>query len=871
MRSHLASYVADFQRLDQQLAIVSYAGVRRHPTRYGELAQLSGRFSRLLETRGIKPGDRVLLWGANSADWVAAFFGCVLRGVIAVPLDAAGTAAFAHRVMQETSPALVVGDAKLLERLTSSTAALAFTDFARQLPPDALLTPDASLNADTPLQIIYTSGTTADPKGIVHTHGNVLASVAVLEREIAKYLRYERWVHPIRILQTLPLSHVFGQFMGLWVPPLLGSPVFFEDRLSASHLIEQIHRERISVAAVVPRTLELMRVALRNTVPDLDRRLTAVAPLPAWKRWWRMRDVHRQFGWKFWAFVSGGATLDAEVESFWNRLGFLLIQGYGMTETTALATLNHPLHPVAGSIGKPLAGREVQLADDGEILVRGPMLASGTWRNGAVAPSSGEWLHTGDIGRFDEQGQLHFLGRKGDVIVAASGMNIYPADLEAALREQPDVADSVVVATERGAGSEPVAVVIPRQQPAPRNLGEMLAAANSRLAAYQQMRSIFAWPQAEFPRTSTGKVRRRDVAAWVRAQSAAESAASGAPIAHDTDRLRRLIAQLTGTDPSALEDAAALSTVGVDSLARMQLAIAMEEEFGDPVSDAAIAGAQTIGDLRRLLRGTATSNLPAAVAAAPATAEAQAASPAAPAAKPPRYPHWPWSWPVQMIRAGFLEALMRPLVWLLGRPVVGGAAVTPQSPSIFIANHVTAFDVPLVLFALPRSVRDHVAVAMSAELLEQWRHAKPAAGVGPGPLRWLAPLQGWLVRALFNVFPLPAGAGLRASFAHAGQALDRGFHVLIFPEGRRSVTGELQPFQTGIALLAEQSGAPVVPVGLSGLAENREKSRNLPKNLVIRLGAPMRPETGESSRAFTQRLELAVRHLISVGTRDETI
>ena len=867
MRTHLASYVSDFQRLGKELAIVSYAGVRRRTTSYGDLAQLAGRFARLLQSRGVRPGERVLLWGANSAEWVAAFFGCVLRGVIVVPLDAAGTAVFANRVMQETSPALVTGDPRLLELLDGSPAAVSFPGFAGHLPPYALLAPEPSLAAATPLQIVYTSGTTAEPKGVVHTHGNVLASVAVLEREIAKYRRYERWVHPIRILETLPLSHVFGQFMGLWVPPLLGSPVFFEDRLSATNLIEQIRSERISVAAVVPRTLELLRVSLRSGVPDLDARLAAVATLPAWKRWWRMRTVHRQFGWKFWAFVSGGATLDPQVEMFWNRLGFLLIQGYGMTETTALATLNHPLHPVPGSIGKPLAGREVRLADDGEILVRGPMLASGTWRNGAMAPGSSDWLHTGDLGRFDEHGQLHFLGRKGDVIVAASGMNVYPSDLETALREQPEVSDCAVAAAVHG---EPVAVVILRHLPEPRGLDAILASANSRLAAYQQMQSIYVWPDAAFPRTSSGKVRRRDIAAWLQQQTSGASPADHAVAGSDADRLRLLIERLTGADAGTLEDPTTLAAAGIDSLARMQLAIALEEEFGSAVTDAEIAGAQTVGDLRRLLAEAADfSTAVPELAVGAATAPAAMAQPLE--ISEPAYPRWPWRWPVQALRVGFIEGILRPLVWLLGRPAVEGPAIVPASPSLYIANHVTAWDVPLVLYALPRPVRDHMAIAMSAELLEQWRRAQPAAGVGPGPLRWLAPLQAWLVRALLNVFPLPAGAGLRASFSHAGKALDRGYHVLIFPEGRRSSTGAMQPFQTGIALLAEQSDAGVIPIGLSGLAGNGEKACKLRGKLAIRRGSVMRPESGESSRDFAHQLEDAVRHLISLGGRDETI
>jgi long-chain acyl-CoA synthetase len=483
MRKHLATLVEDFERHGNQVAIVSYPGNRRVVTTYAELATLAGRFSRMLADRGIAPGERVLLWGANSAEWVAAFFGCVMRGVIAVPLDAAGSIDFAARVIADVTPRLIVGDQAHLQKLSQANsvpteevmANIAFEDFSSTLPRSPMFEPDPSLNPETPLQILFTSGTTSAPKGIVHTHGNVLSSVEVLEREIKKYLRYERWVHPLRFLHTLPLSHVFGQFMGLWVPPLLAAQVHYEDNLVASHVMERIRRERISVAAVVPRVLELLRVHLLSGDPRLQRRVDAVQNQRVWKKWWHMRDVHRRFGFKFWAFVSGGASLPAEVEQFWNALGFVLVQGYGMTETTALATLNHPMHPTRGSIGKPLAGREVRVAEDGEILVRGPMLAAGTWRNGGIEPRSGEWLHTGDLGAVDASGQMRFLGRKSDVIVAASGMNIHPEDLEQVVQTQPGVRDCVVVGWESARGPEPVAVVILQDRAEDASLTQILS------------------------------------------------------------------------------------------------------------------------------------------------------------------------------------------------------------------------------------------------------------------------------------------------------------------------------------------------------------------------------------------------------------
>jgi long-chain acyl-CoA synthetase len=306
-------------------------------------------------------------------------------------------------------------------------------DFASALPatPHTNLR-EPSVTLDTPFQILFTSGTTAEPKGIVHTHRNVLSSLDPVEREMKKYLKYERIFHPLHFLHTLPLSHVFGQFMGLWIPPLLGAVVHFESRLQAQRLIETVRNEKVSVLCSVPRVLDLLRSHLLAADPKLADELQRAAAAGILGRWWRFRRIHRAFGYKFWAFVCGGAALSAELETFWNSLSFLVIQGYGMTETSALITLNHPFHTGQGTIGKVLPGRDVRITDEGEILVRGDMVSRATWQHGALQQNESEWLSTGDLAQRDEQGQLHFVGRKSQVIVTPSGLNVHPEDVEAA-------------------------------------------------------------------------------------------------------------------------------------------------------------------------------------------------------------------------------------------------------------------------------------------------------------------------------------------------------------------------------------------------------------------------------------------------------
>ncbi|MGA3372380.1 MAG: AMP-binding protein [Terracidiphilus sp.] len=949
MRDHLATLLEDFRRYDRQIAVVRFQGVRRRTTSYGEIARLAGRFAALLAQRGIGPGDRVLIWGENGAEWIAAFHGCILRGVLAVPLDAYGTAEFAARVAADVRPKLAVGDALLLGELGSVDShpfhkergmdgaqsklesldshpsdkdknvarvghpeieipRLAFEDWPGALPAEEA-GPVEGLSRETPLQILFTSGTTGDPKGVVLTHGNVLASIGPIEQGAQPYMRYERLlVHPLRIFDTLPLSHVFGQTMGLWVPPIFAGQVHFESRLVAARLIETIRRERISVLAAVPRVTALLKNHLESSHPDLAGRVAASKGIRAWERWWRFRDVHGEFGLKFWALISGGGALGGELEQFWNALGFVVVQGYGMTETSALITLNHPFHVARGSIGKPLPGREVKLGPDGEVLVRGDVISGATWSGGAIQPRAEEWLATGDLAEKQPGGELRFVGRKSEVIVTAAGVNLHPEDLEAAIEQEPGVAACAVVAMETASGPEPCAVL------AMRGSGDQAAkaieGANGRLAEFQRLRRWVLWPEPDLPRTSTGKIRRKAVAAWLaelQAASGGEAAkARASAFGASADWLLALIAEISGETPSGVGDELRLTEdLLLDSLGRVQLAAALEERLGIAPESGLLEEVRTLGELRALVAGEGrrpesggglaaqeSSEEHASGAEAPidsasvnARAEALAYQPgfgvrvsasAGDQAETEQwqyiYPRWPWLAPVRWLRAAFIEALARPLVWLLANPKVVAPELPPSGePMLIVANHVTAYDGPLVQYALPGRVRRRIAAAMAGDMLEDYRHfrnpERPAGKEGfylPGPLIWL------LLTALFNVFPLPRRRNFQRSFAHAGAAMDRGYNVLVFPEGTRSASGELARFRGGIGLLVKESGAMALPVGLRGLGELKAKGRGWFRSgrIEVHVGQPIRFAPEESEAAITARLHAEVERLLKAGNRE---
>ncbi len=807
-RKNLTSLLTDFEQRGSEIAIVTPRGLRQIKTTYRELAALSARFAAELIDRRIGKGERVLLWGDNGAEWVAAFFGCVSRGVLPVPLDVTGSASFAERVIAEISPRLIVANRDKLSELEAGPWLLALEDLSEAITREQAAS-IGDLAAEDPLQIVFTSGTTGEPKGVVHTHGNVLASLKPIEAELQKYLKYERPFHPIRILHTLPLSHVFGQFMGLWIPPLLGAEIYYQPRLVAAELVEQIRRERISVLAAVPRVLELVKAHIAARVPNLAAHLEAAQTWKAWQRWWRFRDVHRLFGFKFWAFVCGGAALPEEGEKFWNRLGFVVVQGYGMTETTALVSLNHPFRAAQGTIGQVLPGREVQLSDEGEVMVRGATISDMTWQGGKLQRGAGDWLRTGDLAEFDKDGNLRFRGRKKDTIVTSAGLNIHPEDLEAALMRQPGVRASAVIETNSESGPEPLSVLVLDAEANPETV---VQAANRTLADFQRIQRWLIWPEPDLPRTSTGKVLRREIA-------------------------RRITAgELEQATPQTGKE----TELNLDSLGRVQLQAQIEQQHGVAIEDSAIQNVKSEEDLQQLIR----------------------TMPSAPQRRQREerhiYPRWPWHPIQQVIRNVFLELIAMPIARFLAKPEVRSSVRKwPDSPMLIVANHITSYDAAMVLLALPSRVRRRMAIAMSGEMLLDYRRGR---NQGHWFLNFLAPIAYFLITALFNVFPLPQRSGFQRSFRHAGEAMDRGYSVLVFPEGRRSDDGTLQSFKSGAGLLWKELNAPALPVFLSGLGELKVRRKGWFRSGTIRVsvGEPLHFERDCSPQQLTARLVQAV-------------
>ncbi|MGA2596226.1 MAG: AMP-binding protein [Bryobacteraceae bacterium] len=481
----MSDFFNDFASIDKTFLVYD-DGFRVETYTYAETAAQSRAFAAYLQGRGIGPGDKIIVYCENRPEWLFALWGAALAGVVIVPIDYRSSMEFVERIKS-------IVDAKLV--YTGG----AFDSAGR--PPQP--TPPAS--ASTVAEIIFTSGATADPKGVVITHGNVLANIVPVEREVRKYKRYAKPFSPIRFLNLLPLSHMFGQAMATHIPPMLPGVVVFMRGYNPVEIIHQIHSRRISVLVSVPKILEILREYIVRRFPELE-------DLPDSKshwifKWWKYRKVHRLFGWKFWSFIVGAAPLPPELEAFWSKLGFLVIQGYGLTETAPIVALNHPFHARQGSVGSPIGGVEVKIAPDGEVLVRGPNVTSGYYNAPEETARAFEdgWFHTGDIGALDGEGRLSILGRKKEMIVTPEGLNVFPSDVEQALNRIPGVRDSAVIGTDR---VHAVLILDPGT-----NKDDVVRRANDELADYQKIRTSSIWPYGKFPRTEgTGKLKHHEIA-----------------------------------------------------------------------------------------------------------------------------------------------------------------------------------------------------------------------------------------------------------------------------------------------------------------------------------------------------------------------
>jgi long-chain acyl-CoA synthetase len=474
---------------------------------YGMLQQKIHDFCGYLQEQHLQKGDRLLLWAPSRINWMISYLGALLSGAVIVPLDVNSRPEFLAKIADVTGAKFLITSQKDYEKLPQPGLPLIDIDAL----PSGLFDPSQLpvITGQDLAELVFTSGTTGQPKGVMLSHNNI-ASNAIAAVSVVRIRSDDR------ALSILPLSHMFELTIEVAIF-YTGASVLYARSLNPDTLLKLLATQHVTCMVLVPQALQLFMNGIEREVRRQKREkqwemLHRVAPyLPFRLRRLPFNSVHKRFGGHFRFFVSGGAYLPPKLATRWENMGFRVMQGYGATECSPVVSVTPYNEHIYDSIGKPLPGEEVRIAEDGELLVHGPNVALGYWKNpeATAAAFQDGWYHTGDLGYQDKKGHLYLKGRKKNLIVLANGLNVYPEDIENVLLANPLVKDAVVVGLMEKDGGPTVHAILLMNEPDKARV--VIAQANKQLAAHQQIRGFTIWPEEDFPRTHTLKVKRPEV------------------------------------------------------------------------------------------------------------------------------------------------------------------------------------------------------------------------------------------------------------------------------------------------------------------------------------------------------------------------
>jgi long-chain acyl-CoA synthetase len=823
----------------------------------------------------IEFGDRVALIGENHPNWAIAYLGILYRGAVVTPLDPAATTQALTTFLKGSeaklafvSPASLEKFRAACEQLGNNIPAVAlqplaqpngvgsFEDWAQTPSPKQFDEATPPAKPGDLAVLIYTSGTTGNPKGVPLTHGNI-------NEESTRVQEVMRISDREVVLSLLPLFHAYSQIVNLWLATIIGARVVYLTELSSAQIERGLKEGGATALVGVPRLWYLFHKKIFDAVrakSALVRMLFRVMLVSngllrdlfgvnAGRL--LFRPIHQSLGGRLRLAVSAGASFDANVAKDFHRLGFTILQGYGLTETSGAATVTRFEDNKVGSVGTPLHGVEVRIDEPngegiGEVLIRGPIVMSGYYRNpeaNRAAFTGDGWFRTGDLGRFDKQGHLYIVGRKKDIIKLPSGKNVFPEDVEAHYEHSPFVSEVCVlgVADEAAGfkGAERLcAVVVP-------NFDYLKAQhiANARewvvwelenlgreLPEYQRVHD-FVLRAEPLPRTSTRKLRRFEVQTQLAALRKEQAEGSEAKKATLSDADKRLINSAAGRAiTTALEQhVSGLEAVnptmnleidlGLDSLARAECFLSVEQNLGIQLRPDEVSTVQTVGELIHLVDEKIGKVSQREVSALEfrwrdALATTEELPEMSQLLRPKRRVVW-----LAYVSLHLIFVASR----LLFRMEVSGLEVLKQlkSPYLICPNHQSYLDPFLVCSTYPRAVLEktfHVGASMYFTN------------------RWMA----WVAR-LINVVPIDPDLQLLRAMRAGALGLRAGKILNIYPEGQRSFDGKLHVFKKGAAILATELNLPIVPVALDGpyrIMPRKSRRVRLAK-VRIRFGNPI--------------------------------
>ena len=813
-----------------------------HPDRwtYADLHQAALRVARWLASQGIGPGDRCAIFSDNDADWCAVYLGLLRLGAIAVPLDTNYSATQVATIVRDASPRVLFSNARLSG--TARDALVGHDDIPlvdlHQIPPVAAdLPPVAGHAADTAV-ILYTSGTTSDPKGVVLSHGNLIA-----ERDAA--FAIVSVTQDDSVLGVLPLFHALAQLANLLLPFAVGARVVFLESVNSTELVRALAQQRITIFACVPQFFYLIHGRVMQEVAKggllkrtIFRALLGVsfslrrAGVNVGPR--LFRRVHAVMGSQMRLFITGGSKFDPAVGRDLYALGFTILQAYGLTETTGAATINSPDEAYIDTVGRVLPGQELKTLPsedeglDGEIAIKGPIVMQGYYNRpeATAAVMRDGWFLTGDLGRVDDGGRLTITGRKKEVIVLASGKNIYPEEIEAYYRKSAFVKEVCVLGltSEDDPTSERLfAVVVPdmdlMRERKIVNTGDLLRfeleGQAVHLPAHKRVLGYDVWFEP-LPRTTTGKLKRHEIEKRLRLKQRERVRVVEEPGAPDTvwadDEHAVAAAAIIGQRSkggAVRPDANLELDLGLDSMERVELITELEQRFGVQVADERAHQVLTVAQLIEAVRPGAGNQTGADAVDSWAVMLRDlppADDPVLGSLLEPR-----------AFAVPFFFTFFRLLRLVIPRIDVTGLEHLPaRGPYIICPNHQSYVDPFIINSILPYGIIKQLFFVGAAEYFET------------ALTRWLAKKG--------NLVPVDPDANLVPAMKAGAFGLEHGKILMLFPEGERSIDGTVKRFKKGAPILARHQRVPIVPVAIRGAFDIWPRNRSFNWTSILPFG-----------------------------------
>jgi long-chain acyl-CoA synthetase len=807
---------------------------------YADLQELATRAGAFLASRGVRPADRVVLVSHNAPEWGMSYFGVLKAGATCVPVDpesstdeivnfvrASGAAGLVlSEEMDEKHPEL---ESKLDAAGLGETPIWRYTEvfaLADQKTEDeriALLPPKVAPNSLASL--IFTSGTTGQPKGVMLSHKNLTNMVSMLSSV------FDMTTHD-GVLSVLPLHHTFEFSTGFLTPLSRGAQITYLPELSGEELARAIKNGYVTGMVGVPALWELLHRRIKNRLNENGAWISRTADLLIQANGWLrdrtpfnlgqivFRPIHQGMGGRIRYLISGGSGLNEKVKREMHGLGFTILEGYGLTEASPVLTVTRPQNGLnATSVGRALPGVEVRIAEPdaqgiGEVIARGANVMLGYYQDEDATRQTlvNRWLYTGDLGRLDDEGNLYLVGRSKEIIVDTNGKNVYPDEIEELYTESAFVKELSVVGLAEGIGEKVACMVVPdydydialSREEVRRKVEDHFRDVSSTLPFYKRVKVLHFW-DGELPRTATRKVKRREVVESMQVLEESLRAVGRVPSREeaktgDAAWLLDIVATVANRPRAQISYGTRLADLGFDSLMYVELASAIEQAGGTLTSPETLTEVQTLRELQTVVTRSSA-------AAQKRAAESRAAEDERPADEDIYIPSL-----VRTVGNKGLDVLQRIFYEKVLHMKCEGCTNIPMHTNfIAAANHTSHLDMGLVKMALGPQGRDMVALAAADYFFDnKFKRA--------------------YMDNFTNLVPMERSGSLRKSLRHARSFLERGYTALIFPEGTRSLTGEMADFKPVIGYLALTTRTGILPLYLHGTYEALPKGSNLLKS-----------------------------------------